>query len=81
MVERERGSFIFSLHSKFPLFIEEVRFEEDPVRTGRIFNCYNPQSWPVGLPVLLLLRSLHPDIRFEQFKKIWPPFDVTLESL
>ena len=47
------------------LFIELFRVGEDPVRTGRISDRYNPQSWPFGLPVPLLLRSLHPDVRFE----------------
>ena len=62
--ERERASYS-SLHSKWPLFIEEVRVGEDPVRTGRVSDYYNPQSWSFGLLVPFLFRSLHPDVRFE----------------
>ena len=72
MVERERellqslerASF-FKMQHPSPLFIEFFRVGEDPVQTGRISDCCNPQSWPFGLPVLLLLRSLHPDVRFD----------------
>ena len=45
------------------------------------FGLLQPQSWPFGLPVILLLKSLHPDVRFEWFEKFWPPFDFTLKSL
>ena len=65
MVERERESFLFQMKAQSPLFIEFFRVGEDPVQTGRISDCYNPQSWPFGLPVPLLLRSLHPDVQFE----------------
>ena len=66
MVERERERASSSLmHSKWPLFIEEIRVKGNPVQTGRISVCYNPKSWLFGLSVLLLLKSLHPDVRFE----------------
>ena len=51
--EKERDSY-FSLHSKWVLFIEHFRVGEDPVRTGRISDRYNPKSWPFGLLVPLL---------------------------
>ena len=78
--ERERASSS-SLHSKWGVFIGKTRVGEDPVRTVRVSDCYNTQSWPFGLSVLLLFRSLHLDVRFERFEKIWPLFDVTLKSL
>ena len=62
--ERERASFSFVQHPS-PLFIEIFRVGEDPARTRCVSDCYNPQSWPFGLPVLLLLRSFRPDTRFE----------------
>ena len=62
---RERASSSSSLHSKWVLFIEEIRVGEDAMRTGRVSDCYNSQSWSFGLPVLFLLRSLHPNVRFE----------------
>ena len=72
MVERERkrASYSSSLHNKRVLFIEEFRVGEDLVRTGRVSDCYNSKSWLFGLPVLLLLISLHPDVRFKRFEKI-----------
>ena len=81
MVERRRELLSFLFNRKWPLFIEEVRVGEDLVRTGRISDRNNPQSWPFGLPTPLLLKSFHPDVQFERFEKIWPPFDVTLKSL
>ena len=63
--ERERERFFLSINSQRGVFIEKIRVEEDPVRTGRVSNYYNPQSWQFGLLVLLLLKSLHPDVRFE----------------
>ena len=58
---RERASSS-SMNSKRGVFIGKVRVGEDLVRTGRISDCYNPQSWPFGLLVPLLLRSLHPKV-------------------
>ena len=60
--EKEKESFFFFLHSKWGVFIEKIRVGEDPVRTGRVSDCYNSQSWSFGLLVLLLLKSLHPDL-------------------
>ena len=65
MGEREREGFFLLNDSPKPSIYRVLRVGEDPVRMGRISDCYNPQSWSFGLPVLLLLRSLHPDTRFE----------------
>ena len=62
--EGERASSSL-MTAKWVLFIEDFRVGEDPVRTGRISDRYNPQSWPFNLLVPLLLRSLHPDVRLE----------------
>ena len=65
MGEREGESFFFFVQHPSPLFVEFFRVGVDPVRTGRISDRYNPQYWPFGLPVPLLLRFFHPDVRFE----------------
>ena len=51
------------------------------MQTGRVSDYYNLRFWPFGCPVLRLLKSLHPDVRFDRFEKNWPLFDFTLKSL
>ena len=64
--ERERESFFLISIAHGVLFIEKIRVGEDSVRMGRILDRYNPRTWPFGCPMLQLLRSSHPDVRFEK---------------
>ena len=63
--ERERELASPQTNSQRGIFIEKIRVGKDLVRTGRISDQSNPQSWPFGCPVFLLLKSLHPDVRSE----------------